>query len=72
MASTYKPNDKHQVTVELNTENGLIHLYVLDVRTTAFVDRDCSRALFNKAMDILKENDHIFAINMINNLVEDQ
>jgi len=69
---TLKPNNKHQVTVELNAETGLIHLYVLDVRTTAFVDRECSRELFNKAMDLLKEHDHIFAINMINNLFGDQ
>lgn len=71
MASTFKPHDNQTVSVELNTASGLIHLVVIDSRTTARVDRNCSRNLFNKAMDILKDNDHIFAINMINGLTED-
>ena len=70
MSSTFKPHENQTVVVELNTDSGLIHLVVLDSRTPANVNRNVSLILFNKAMDILKENDHIFAINMINNLVE--
>lgn len=70
MSSTFKPHENQTVVVELNTDCGLIHLVVIDSRTSACVNRNVSRALFNKAMDILKENDHIFALNMINNLNE--
>jgi hypothetical protein len=71
MSSTFKPHNNQTVVVELNTESGLIHLVVLDARTTAHVNRSVSLNLFNKAMDILKDNDHMFAIDMINNLIEE-
>ena len=40
MTSLHKVNNHHTIAIELNVQNGLMHLCVLDPRVQPTVDRD--------------------------------
>jgi hypothetical protein len=68
MSSLHKVNDHHTIAMELNVQNGLMHLYVLDPRVAPTVDRDFTDTQIDHILKFLEENDHIYVINMINNM----
>ena len=68
MSTIFKPNDHHIVTVELNVDSGFLHLHVQDPRTKALFDQSLPLEKYNLAIDFMNENDHIYVINMLNEM----
>ena len=68
MTSLHKVNNHHTIAIELNVQNGLMHLCVLDPRVQPTVYRYFTNEQLGHLLKFLKENVHIYVINMINNM----
>ncbi len=63
---TFSTNGQHRICVSLNTLTGLCETIVVDPRTDAVFEKALSLTDFNALVDLLKQEDHMYMINVLN------